>query len=209
MFVVEVAASWSSGSVLLLADSIDFFGDAANYALTLAVLAYMARVRSISALVKGAWMGLFGLRSSPRRVGRLGREHPRAGDDGSRRHRCPNRQRRGGLMLYGFRAGDANMRSVWVCSRNDAVGNAAVLLAATGVFGTSTAWPDLAMAALMAGLALSGAIGVIKRARAELRQPQRRAESLAPVVVQDCCAPAPVVQAVPMPVSRRRPSPQP
>jgi Co/Zn/Cd efflux system component len=60
MFVVEVAASWSSGSVLLLADSIDFFGDAANYALTLAVLAYMARVRSISALVKGAWMGLFG-----------------------------------------------------------------------------------------------------------------------------------------------------
>jgi hypothetical protein len=65
------------------------------------------------------------------------------------------------------------------------------------------------MAALMAGLALSGAIGVIKRARAELRQPQRRAESLAPVVVQDCCAPAPVVQAVPMPVSRRRPSPQP
>jgi len=78
------------------------------------------------------------------------------------------------LMLYRFRAGDANMRSVWLCSRNDALGNLAVMLAALGVFGTGSAWPDLLVAAVMAGLALSGAWSVLHHARAELRWGQLR-----------------------------------
>jgi Co/Zn/Cd efflux system component len=73
------------------------------------------------------------------------------------------------LMLYRFRTGDSNMRSVWICSRNDAIGNVAVMLAALGVFGTGSAWPDLLVAAVMGVLALTGAATVIRQARAELR----------------------------------------
>ena len=73
------------------------------------------------------------------------------------------------VMLFGFRKGDANMRSVWICSRNDAIGNLAVMLAAWGVFGTGTRWPDLLVAGIMAGLALQGGGQVIRHARAELK----------------------------------------
>jgi Co/Zn/Cd efflux system component len=73
------------------------------------------------------------------------------------------------LMLYRFRAGDANMRSVWICSRNDALGNVAVMLAALGVFGTGSAWPDLLVAAVMGSLALTGSWTVLRQARMELR----------------------------------------
>jgi Co/Zn/Cd efflux system component len=72
------------------------------------------------------------------------------------------------LMLYRFRTGDANMRSVWICSRNDAIGNLAVMLAAAGVFGTGTGWPDVIVAAIMSGLGLSGGLSIIRRARGEL-----------------------------------------
>ena len=71
-------------------------------------------------------------------------------------------------LLYAFREGDANMRSVWLCTRNDAIGNVAVLLAALGVFGTGTRWPDLLVAAVMAGLALAAGLSVIRQARQEL-----------------------------------------
>jgi Co/Zn/Cd efflux system component len=74
------------------------------------------------------------------------------------------------LMLYRFRTGDANMRSVWVCSRNDAIGNAAVMLAAAGVFGTGTGWPDVIVAAIMGGLGLSGGLSIVRQARGELGQ---------------------------------------
>jgi Co/Zn/Cd efflux system component len=72
-------------------------------------------------------------------------------------------------MLYRFRRADANLRSVWICSRNDALGNVAVLLAALGVFGTGTAWPDLLVASAMAALALTGSQTVVRQARTELR----------------------------------------
>ncbi|NCA91581.1 MAG: cation transporter, partial [Gammaproteobacteria bacterium] len=77
------------------------------------------------------------------------------------------------LMLYAFREGDANMRSVWLCSRNDAIGNLAVMLAAAGVFGTGQGWPDLAVAAVMAGLALSAGWSVMRQAARELASPPR------------------------------------
>ena len=72
------------------------------------------------------------------------------------------------LMLYRFRTGDANMRSVWICSRNDAIGNLAVLAAAVGVFGTGQGWPDLLVAAIMAGLAIWGSLDVFRHARSDL-----------------------------------------
>lgn len=77
------------------------------------------------------------------------------------------------LMLFRYRAGDANMRSVWICSRNDAIGNCAVLAAALGVLGTGQAWPDLLVAGLMASLAIWGSIEVFGQARGELSTPSR------------------------------------
>jgi Co/Zn/Cd efflux system component len=71
-------------------------------------------------------------------------------------------------MLYAFREGDANMRSVWLCTRNDAIGNIAVMGAALGVFGTGTAWPDLLVATLMATLAVRGGKQVWRQAQGEL-----------------------------------------
>jgi Co/Zn/Cd efflux system component len=72
------------------------------------------------------------------------------------------------LMLYRFRTGDANMRSVWICSRNDAIGNLAVLLAAAGVFGTGTGWPDIIVATIMAALGISGGWQIVRQASSEL-----------------------------------------
>ncbi len=73
------------------------------------------------------------------------------------------------LMLYRFRTGDANMRSVWICSRNDVIGNLAVLVAAAGVFGTRTGWPDIVVASIMALLGLSGVWTIVLHALKELQ----------------------------------------
>lgn len=170
MFAVEIAASVSSGSVSLLADAIDFFGDAANYALSLAVLAMPLATRSRAAIFKAACMGAFGMFVLLRALWAL------------RTGAAPEPVTMGAVaiaalvanvgvavLLYAFRSGDANMRSVWICSRNDAIGNIAVGLAAVGVFGTGSAWPDLIVAVFMAVLAISGASTVLRHARAELR----------------------------------------
>jgi Co/Zn/Cd efflux system component len=171
MFAVELGASWRSGSVSLMADSIDFFGDSANYALSLAVLAMAAPVRSRAALFKAACMGAFGLFV----LGRAGWSlhtglAPEAATMGLVGLAALLVNAGVALMLYRFRSGDANMRSVWICSRNDAIGNVAVMLAALGVFGTGSAWPDLLVAAVMGGLALAGAWSVFHHARVELRE---------------------------------------
>ncbi|MES2938835.1 MAG: cation transporter [Pseudomonadota bacterium] len=170
MFGAELLGAVRSGSVSLLADSIDFFGDAANYALSLAVLGMALPVRSKAAVAKAACMGAFG-------VFVLGRA-AWAASTGA----VPEPATMGAvgllalaanvgvaLLLYAYRAGDANMRSAWICSRNDAIGNVAVMLAALGVLGTGSAWPDLAVAALMAVLAVWGAATVLRQARGELR----------------------------------------
>jgi len=78
------------------------------------------------------------------------------------------------LLLFRFRDGDANVRSVWLCSRNDAIGNVAVMLAALGVFGTGAAWPDLAVAAIMAGLFLYSAVTILRQSLGELRRANGR-----------------------------------
>jgi cation diffusion facilitator family transporter len=170
MFVVELGASWSSGSVSLLADSIDFFGDAANYALSLAVLAMALQVRSKAALFKAACMGAFGVFVLGKAAWNLrAGVPPEAATMGAVGFVALLVNAGVALMLYRYRTGDANMRSVWICSRNDALGNLAVMLAALGVFGTGTAWPDLLVAAIMGVLALTGAWTVLQHAREELR----------------------------------------
>jgi Co/Zn/Cd efflux system component len=170
MFAVELGASWSSGSVSLLADSIDFFGDAANYAISLAVLAQAASVRSRVAVFKAACMGGFGVFVLGNALWHLqAGPPPQAITMGAVGFAALLVNSGVAAMLYRFRAGDANMRSVWICSRNDAVGNVAVMLAALGVFGTASAWPDLLVAAIMAGLALAGSWSVLRHARQELR----------------------------------------
>ena len=170
MFFVELGAGWRSGSVALLADAIDFFGDAANYALTLAVLSLGLRWRAGAALFKGGCMLVFGLAVLGRAVWSfLQGGTPDALTMGSVGLLALIANVAVAAMLYAWREGDANMRSVWLCSRNDAIGNLAVMLAAVGVFGSGSAWPDLAVAAVMAALAITGGVSVLRQARQELR----------------------------------------
>jgi Co/Zn/Cd efflux system component len=172
MFLVEVLAGWRSGSLSLLADAIDFFGDAANYALSLAVLAMSLQARARAALVKAASMAAFGVYVLGRAAWQLqSGAAPEPVTMGVVALVALAANAGVALMLYRFRGGDANMRSVWICSRNDAIGNLAVALAAVGVFGTGSAWPDLLVAAVMASLALTGAATVLKQARLELAPP--------------------------------------
>ena len=170
MFAVEIGAGWRSGSVSLLADAMDFFGDAVNYGLSLAVLTMALRVRSKTAIFKSACMAAFGLLVLGRAVwawqtGSI----PEAATMGVVAVLALIANGGVALLLYRHRQGDANMRSVWICSRNDAIGNLAVGLAALGVLGTGTGWPDLLVAVFMAGLALTGAATVFRHARLELR----------------------------------------
>ena len=169
MFFVEIGASWASGSVSLLADSIDFFGDAGNYALSLAVLGMAMSARSKAALFKAACMGAFGVFVLGKALWnlRVGTP-PEPATMGAVGLAALVVNAGVALMLYRFRSGDANMRSVWICSRNDALGNVAVMFAAAGVFGIGSAWPDLLVAGIMGLLALTGAWTVLRHARSEL-----------------------------------------
>jgi cation diffusion facilitator family transporter len=170
MFAVELMAGFRSGSVSLLADAIDFFGDAANYGVSLAVLTMALTWRARAAFVKGLCMLGFGLFVIGKALwaARTGTP-PEAVTMGLISVLALAVNVGVAAMLYAWREGDANMRSVWLCSRNDAIGNVAVLLAALGVAGTRTAWPDLAVALGMGALALSSAWSVLRQARAELQ----------------------------------------
>lgn len=170
MFAVEAIAGMAAGSVSLQADALDFFGDAANYALSLSVLSMALIWRARAALVKGVSMGLFGvwvLGAAAYNV--MAGATPSAITMGAIGFLALVANVGVAVMLYRFREGDANMRSVWLCSRNDAIGNAAVMVAALGVFGTGTLWPDIAVAAVMAGLALSAAVETVRAAVQELK----------------------------------------
>jgi len=170
MFGVELASSLAAGSVSLLADSVDFLGDAANYGVSLFVLGMAVAWRSRAAYAKGVVMGAFGVLVLARALWfGLGENVPHAQTMGAISILALAANGAVAAMLYAFRHGDANMRSVWLCTRNDMIGNLAVMLAALGVFGTRTGWPDIVVASIMACLGLSAARAVIKQARAELR----------------------------------------
>ena len=170
MFAIELSAGFNSGSVSLLADAIDFLGDAANYGVSLAVLTMAMAWRSKAALLKGVCMLGFGLFVLGRaawaaKTGLV----PEASTMGAIGFLALTANIIVALLLYNYRMGDANMHSVWLCSRNDAFGNIAVMLAALGVFGTGSAWPDLVVAVGMACLAISGGWSVIQHAKLELK----------------------------------------
>jgi Co/Zn/Cd efflux system component len=174
-FVIEIAAGAAAGSASLQADALDFLGDAANYGISLGVAGMALAWRARAALVKGATLVLFALWVLGSVVwhawvGTL----PKAEMMGVVGFAALIANGGVALMLYRFRTGDANMRSVWICSRNDAIGNLAVLLAAAGVFGTNTGWPDVIVAAIMGGLGLSGGWQIVRLARAELGQASSR-----------------------------------
>jgi cation diffusion facilitator family transporter len=169
MFFVEIGAGVAAGSVSLLADAIDFFGDAANYAVSLFVLSMALAWRARAAMLKAASMLLFGAAVLGRALwSAASGEAPEPVTMGLVGALALAANLGVGWLLYRFREGDANMRSVWLCTRNDAIGNVAVLLAAAGVFGTGTRWPDLAVAAVMAALALWAGASVLRQARSEL-----------------------------------------
>jgi Co/Zn/Cd efflux system component len=173
MFLAEIVAGVAAGSASLQADAIDFLGDSANYAISLGVAGMALTWRARAALLKGWSLGLLGVAVLASTAW-----HAVTGT-------LPTAETMGivgilalianggvALMLYRFRTGDANMRSVWICARNDTIGNLAVLAAAAGVFGTGTGWPDLVVAAIMAALGVSGGWQIVQRARAELREPK-------------------------------------
>lgn len=169
MFAVELVASVWSGSSALAADAADFLGDSANYALSLGAIALGGAWISRVALLKGtamsvygvgvmayaAWRAWLGVPPEPLTMGVVGTLALAVNFSVA-------------ALLYRFRGGDANMRSVWLCTRNDVIANLGVLLAAAGVFGTGTIWPDVAVAAMLAMLGLSSGRIVIRQARAEL-----------------------------------------
>ena len=169
MFLVEVVAAAWSGSSALAADAADFLGDSANYALSLGAIALGGAWTSRVALLKGLAMSLYGVAILAYAGWRawLG-VPPEALTMGVVGLLALGVNFGVAVMLYRFREGDANMRSVWLCTRNDVIANIAVLIAAAGVFGTGTVWPDVAVAALLAVLGLASGRIVIRHARAEL-----------------------------------------
>lgn len=171
MFFVEIASGIYSGSQSLLADALDFFGDAANYAISLYVLNKAVNIRAKASLIKGSTMGVFGLWVLGSTVYKaIFAELPKAEVMGVIGFLALVANVVSAMLLYKYRSGDSNRESVWICSRNDAIGNIAVMLAALGIFVTGTKWPDLLVAAIIAGLALNGSWRIIRSARKELKE---------------------------------------
>jgi len=172
MFLIEIGAGLAAGSASLQADALDFLGDAGNYAISLLVVGMALRYRAMAALAKGSTMGLFGLWVIGSVVWHaLQGTLPNAFTMGAVGFAALAANAASFGLLWAHRGGDANMRSAWICTRNDVLGNLAVLLAAISVFGTGTGWPDIIIAAIMAGMALQGAALVIRQSLGELRQP--------------------------------------
>ena len=169
MFFVELSASAISGSAALAADAIDFAGDAGNYGLSLAAIAAGGAWVARAAFAKGLAMGAYGIGVFAFCAWRIATgAAPEAITMGIIGTLALAANLLVAWMLYAYREGDANMRSVWLCTRNDAISNLAVLAAAAGVFGTGSFWPDVAVAALMASLALHSATAVVRQSRREI-----------------------------------------
>jgi Co/Zn/Cd efflux system component len=183
MFLVEMTAGHISGSQALQADALDFFADSLTYGASLWVIGMSLRTRSVVALVKGlslAAMGLWVLGSTIYRVFVVG--VPSAEIMGLIGFLALAANIASVLILMRYRDGDANVRSVWLCSRNDAIGNVAVMVAAVGVWGSATAWPDLAVAAIMAGLFLTSAVKILGQAWGEVRHDDAHAGGPTPEI---------------------------
>jgi Co/Zn/Cd efflux system component len=172
MFAIETVSGHWAGSQALQADALDFLGDAATYGISLAVIGKPLIWRTRAALLKAGSLGLFGLwvlaatgyrvfadvTPEPMAMGLIGMLALGVNVTAA-------------LLLLRFRNGDANVRSVWLCSRNDAIGNLAVVAAASGVWASGSAAPDLAVAFLMAGLFLHSSVRILHQAITEAQVP--------------------------------------
>lgn len=170
MFVVEIVAGHLAKSQALQADALDFLGDSLTYGISLAVIGASLQVRANAAMLKGISllaMGGWVFGSTLYRVFYVG--VPEADIMGLIGFLALVANLASVLILARYKDGDANVRSVWLCSRNDAIGNVAVMIAALGVWGSSSGWPDLIVAGIMAGLFLSSAVQIIRQAMAEKR----------------------------------------
>lgn len=171
MFVVEITAGQLAKSQALQADALDFLGDALTYGISLAVIGASIQVRTNAALFKGASLFLIGmwvLGSTIHRVFYV--DVPEAEIMGVIGFLALMTNLASVLILVRYKDGDANVRSVWLCSRNDAIGNVAVMIAALSVWSTASRWPDLIVAAIMSGLFLSSAIQIVRQALKERRE---------------------------------------
>lgn len=190
MFVVEIFAGVTAQSASLKADALDFLGDTANYAISLGVAGLGLHWRARAALAKGAslillalwvfgstaWMAATGTLPAAETMGIVGVVALIAN------FMCA-------AILWRYRGGDANRQSVWICSRNDAIGNIAVVAAALGVFGTNTGWPDIAVALILAGLGVSGGWQIIRKARDELGHHPPNLKRTPPLIVRPSSGP--------------------
>lgn len=170
MFFLELAFSFSADSVSLVADSIDFLGDSANYGVSLFVLGSVVATRAKASLLKAATMAAFGIWVIGTVIfNAISNSNPEPQTMGVLGFIAMIANLVVAIMLYSFRDGDSNMKSVWLCTRNDVIGNIAVLMAASGVFLTTTRWPDLIVAFGMGALSLHSSVEVIKATRLELK----------------------------------------
>ena len=185
MFGVEIFAGVTAHSAALKADALDFLGDSANYAISLGVAGMALTWRARAAMLKGATLFALGVWV----IGSTGYAAfagtlPQAETMGIIGGLALAANVAVAFILYRFRSGEANMRSVWICSRNDAIGNVAVVAAAFGVFGTGSGWPDLSVAAILATLGISGGIQIMRQAGAELRSAYLPDAALAQPILQ-------------------------
>jgi Co/Zn/Cd efflux system component len=170
MCVLEIVAAWHATSTALLADSMDFMADSVNYGVTLFALSLSVTARAKVALAKGVTMILYGFVIVAVVGLGLGEPHP------------PQASLMGGIallalltnfgiaiLLFKFREGDSNRQAVWLCTRNDAIANVLVLVAAIGVWLCHSRWPDLVVALIIGLLGLSSGLKVIRQARREMR----------------------------------------
>lgn len=174
MFIVEIFAGFTAGSMALQADALDFLGDTATYAISLWVLGKSIKMRASAALFKGATLAIMGvsvLGATLYQTFAVGQPEPFVMSSVGIVAFFANVI--SALLLYRFRDGDSNVRSVWLCSRNDAIGNIAVVAAAGVVWWTGSGWPDLIVAAAMASLFLWSAFQIIRQALGELQQIDR------------------------------------
>jgi len=170
MFLTEMTAGQLAGSQALKADALDFLADTVTYGLSLAVIGASLQTRATAALFKGLSLSVMAFRvlgSTIYHTIILGL--PSAEVMGGIAVLALTANLASVLMLMRYKDGDANVRSVWLCSRNDAIGNVVVMIAALGVWSTSTAWPDLVVAALMAGIFLSSSVQILRQAWVEYR----------------------------------------
>jgi Co/Zn/Cd efflux system component len=170
MFFAEMLAGHVAGSQALKADALDFLADTVTYGLSLAVIGASIKTRAVAALSKGlslSAMSLWVFASTLYQT--LVQGLPRAELMGAIGLLALAANLASVLLLIRYKDGDANVRSVWLCSRNDAIGNVVVMIAALAVFGTESAWPDLAVAGVMAGIFLTSSVQILRQAWKEYR----------------------------------------